>query len=610
MLAFALVLPMLAPQAGVIAADGEVCGYDGVTYDSETTAEEAGVDVSYDFACTNPDTESDLFEEKTEVEFAGMLIEIGSTDLPTTVIIRDNSDGHDYTVEISAETKMEGTVLSNWIPGDQVKVEGLKNENTENIEASELKNVSIDRRENKGVNGWITAINTETSEITYQWANVEHTFKYNDDTRFVVGAINPASASDLQINDRIRARLSDDTAKIVITLRRGEDLFMKIRTFRPNAELVRLDSTIVPTTIQVRMLRTPGIQAGDVNNLIGTEGTLITINITEDTKIVRKYFGKTGLDEFLIGDNLQIVGRVNDDGTVDAKLLKNNSIWQTVLRAHAGVVTEVNVDESYIMVNWTPVKPVTRKVLRERLNDDGDGEVIAQMVGAEDQRLRARPTLYSTQERVKILREKTLERIKNYKEKAVGVISRQLQAKKVQIERIRHENVKVKDLIERMPTKKMKVEINDDTTIIVAGNENATISEIANGDKVRVRGIRHASLPLISAETITVVARLPEIEEDLEVGLDEINEIVEEFVDEDEDDGNESDTEEVIEDEDDEEGNLEDEDDDDDMDDDSDDDNDGTDDDDNGTDDDSNDDDDTDDDSSDDDMDDDDDTQS
>ncbi|MCK5415989.1 hypothetical protein KAI92_01010 [Candidatus Parcubacteria bacterium] len=527
-----LIVPAIVPLTGLNAADGQVCGTDGITYVSTDAAGTAEVDVSYNFACTNPTSEDGLFEATTDIAFAGMLIEIGSTDLPTTVIIRDNETKHDYTVELDSETDLNGTVLSDWIPGDQIKVKGAKNENTENIETESLENVSISLRNNNGINGWITNISTSSKEITYQWANIEHTFSYTDDTRFVVGGINPASANDLKVNDRIRGRLVNSEAKIVVVLRRGENLFMKIRTFRPNAELVALDTTVVPAALEVKILPTPGLKSGDVNNLISGDGALVTVYVNENTKIVRKYFGETKLEEFSVGDKLKIVGRVNDNGSIDAKLLKNDSIWQTALKAHAGVVTDVNENENYIMVNWTPIKHITKEQLKIKLNSDDttdDTTVTAQMVETDpDLSTEATPTLYQVN---KIsLRDRIKNKVLSFKEEIIGTIKRKLKVREIAIERISHQNIKIKDLIQRMPTKKMKVEISDETTIIIGTNQNATISDIKNGDKVRVRGTRHVDLPLINAETIVVVSALPEIEEDEEALINDVNSTAEVIV--------------------------------------------------------------------------------
>ncbi len=525
-LALALILPLAAPVAPALAVDEtKVCGIDGVTYDSAEAAEAAGVDVSYEFACVNPASEENLYENESDVHLVGMLVEIGSTDVPTTIIVRPNEGGLDVTVNVTAETVMgqkrvQYTNLSDWIPGDQIRVIGKNNENTNVVDATILVNHSIVMHGNlfAGANGWITAIDKEAKEVTYQWNNNEHKFTYDDDTRFVAAGKNPASVDDLEINDRIRGRLlkrSGETpyAKIVVVLRRGANLFMKIRTFRPNAVLTRLDSTVVPTTIQVKILNTPSLKANDVNNLIGTEGTLVTVNIDENTRIVRKYFGKTTLEEFSVGDHLSVVGRINDDGTVDAKMVKNNSIWKTSTQGHAGVVTDVNTEESYIMVNWTPIKQATNKMLRERLQE-ADNTVTAQSVNQA-----------GTKQRIRNL-------IQNRMQTGTST-DRTVKYKKIITNRIQHSGLKLKDLVTRKPVKKIRVNITEDTRIVIGTDTDGTIEDIKNGDKVRIRGVRDAQEQIVTAETIVIVNSLPEIEQNLDTEIDDINEVVAEIVDED-----------------------------------------------------------------------------
>ena len=530
-----LAIMFIVPLASPALAESQVCGMDGETYASGTAAEEAGTDISYDFACTSPTTEEGLYEETEDYNFAGMLKEVGSTDIPTTLVISRNSDGVDFTIEVNEDTVLgqrrdQYTHLSDWIPGDQIRVIGKKNTNTENIEATILVNLSIKVNTNHAANGWITAVDNDGKTITYQWDNREFTFAYDDDTKFVVGLKNPASAEDLVVGDRIRARLlmrqcfttpCESMAKIVVVLRRGEDLYMKIRTFRPNATLVRLDSSIVPTTIQVRIDPTKGLKANDVNNLIGTEGVLVTVNINEDTKIVRKYFGRTTLSEFSVGDKLFIVGRVNDDGTVDAKVIKNNSIWMTSTHGYPGVVTGVDVDNSYITINWTPIDYQPLKQLKNILNQPADNTVSAQTVAAE-----AVPVLYNAPDMTNSIAAKLKARLKEVKQEMVGKIKRTIVNKIIPIGRIQHEDITVGDLIKRHPAKKIRVDVTDKTKIVIGTNTNGSISDIQIGDKVRIRGVKHASLPIVTAQTIVVVNSLPEIEEPPETGLDIINAIV------------------------------------------------------------------------------------
>ena len=522
-----------------------VCGTDDQTYTNECQANAAGVDASYDGECKDVTDSANQEEETQDIQFVGMLIEIGSTDLPTSIIVRENGTDTDYTVNVDSETVMgqkrgENTSLSDWIPGDQIRVVGIMNENTGEVDASMLVDHSIKfgkTSNDHGINGWITSIDKDNKQIVYQWANQEHAFKYDDDTRFVSGLKNPASVDDLQVNDRIRGRVLSivgenipPTAKIVVVLRRGEDLFMKIRTFVPKATLVRLDSTIVPTTIQVKIAKTPGLRSGDVNNLIGTEGTLVTVNVTENTNIVRKYFGRTTLDEFSTGDRLHIVGRVNDDGTVDAKLIKNESIWKTSTQGHAGTVTEVNAADSYIMVNWVPVKHQPLFKLKKILKEEDENE------GSDVEAQTLKEKVQNVKEKIKkaTLRKDLLKRVKKTVEEKVGQFVRKVKQKIVEITRIAHPKVQLKKLITRLKAKKIRVDITPDTRIVVGTNEEATISDIQVGDKVRVRGTRHATLAIVTAETVVVVNSLPEIEEPIDSSLDDVNEVVDVIVTDDE----------------------------------------------------------------------------
>ncbi len=559
-LALAIILPTLS-LANIVQAETDsdsdsdttvctqeynpVCGVDNVTYSNACEAEAAGVDVSYEFACVNPTSEEGLYEAQSDVHFVGMLIEIGSTDIPTTIIVRANGTNKDYTINITANTILgqrrdQTTNLSDWIPGDQIRVIGTKNENTEVIDATILVNLSIVIRSNRGANGWITAIDKEAKKITYQWMNKEHSFLYDDNTRFVAGLKNPATVDDLKIGDRIRARLllrrgAEPLAKIVVVLRRGSTLFMKIRTFAPRATLVRLDSTIIPTTIQVKIKKTPGLKANDVNNLIGTEGALVTVNVTEETKIVRKYFGRTTLAELSVGDSLMIVGRVNDDGTVDAKLIKDNSIWKTSTRGRAGVVVGVDVEHSYLMVDWTPIRYLTRKQLKAKIKQADEAvtaQVMPTLLTRANNQAGATDSTNVNAKKVKLraLAARLRARIKKVTAKKVGKFLRRVRHKKVVINRIKHPRLKIRDLIKRQKTRRIRVDITPETRIVVGTNNNASISDIKVGDKVRIRGTKHAKLPIVVADVVVVVNSLPEIEESLDTAVDDVNEVVDEIV--------------------------------------------------------------------------------
>ena len=72
--------------------------------------------------------------------------------------------------------------------------------------------------------------------------------------------------------------------------------------------------------------------------------------------------------------------------------------------------------------------------------------------------------------------------------------------------------------------------IDDNTKIIVGTNADSTINDIVVGDKIRARGVWNKTDKSLTAETIVVVNSLPEIEEDPDTAINEINEVVSEII--------------------------------------------------------------------------------
>jgi hypothetical protein len=73
------------------------------------------------------------------------------------------------------------------------------------------------------------------------------------------------------------------------------------------------------------------------------DGKSIVVNITEDTKIVRRYYGKTDLSEINIGHQVTVFGLWTDDAetAIDAKLIRDLSI-QKRFGVFVGEVTAIS----------------------------------------------------------------------------------------------------------------------------------------------------------------------------------------------------------------------------------------------------------------------------
>jgi hypothetical protein len=288
-------------------------------------------------------------EPQSKVSFVGTLLEIGSTEVPTTLIVRTIKEG-DITVNVNEKTILikkrgEITKLEDWIPGDQLRVIGWRNENTRVVEASVIINHSMERKFHYGLNGWITAINKEASTFDIQWRNKIFTFRYNEKTHFVVPPKIQASIDDLKIGDRVRGRYIHPEgempqATIVVVLRRGSDLLMKVRTWVFEGELTEINSYNLPTDIKVEIKRVNG-RPEDINTLLKEKEERI-VHITEKTRLTSRFLGRTNLSDFFVGNGVMIVGRLNDDGTIEAKVLRNDSFWKLTPIERAGEIIAIN----------------------------------------------------------------------------------------------------------------------------------------------------------------------------------------------------------------------------------------------------------------------------
>jgi hypothetical protein len=360
----ALILLLPSPSLAAINTINDVS--------AEVTASDVGLS---EVEINNASTEATVAEENT-----GMLIEIGNTTAEnTTIIIRPNGatdDSDDQTVEIESSTLVltdsQGSAdLSDWIAGDQVTYTVDHYTNSGAKVAKKLRNRSF-KWNHRGKNGWIEALRPEVDEMDVTWNGKIFTLDTSE-ARMVAGEYNPATLDNFKVGDRIRARVVEDgdgnfstwDAKIIVALRRGNELFMRVTRWVVDATVIMIPEDVsLPATIEVEINPSKFFEEGDVNNLVGAPGEKIMVDIYEDTNLRRRYMGKAFLKEFSEGDHVRIIGRrAEDTGHLVAKFIKNNSIQALGVACHVAKVVAIDADQKSLEVslrrtqltnkNWT-----------------------------------------------------------------------------------------------------------------------------------------------------------------------------------------------------------------------------------------------------------------
>lgn len=344
-------------------------------------------------------SEEGSVDEDAMVDFEkiGQLVEIEGTEVPTSVVITEvefTKNGptfkDQYTINIYDSTELDFQ-LNWWMAGDLIKVEGEMNESTGLVDATEIKHLSHGGKFNIGHNGWIDEINTEENYLQVQWFNELTKVNIIDETRIIIPGIGDVTINDLKLQDRVRirgAKVADKeiNAKTIIVLRRGKIKFVKLRTKKFLANYV-------------------GMQDENTFTVEGRRDTY-TVHLTDYTKILINKEKQADMSNFSEGDRLFLVARLNDDGTLDAK----------VVRDFVG------------------------------LNEGGS---------------------------------------------IVGVVGRIDETNGVIILKFHH--------------KKFRVDIDENTEIVDEDGNTLTVSDLERGHRIRVEGTKHESLPLIAADTITVI---------------------------------------------------------------------------------------------------------
>ena len=78
---------------------------------------------------------------------------------------------------------------------------------------------------------------------------------------------------------------------------------------------------------------------------------IVIVHVTADTNIVPKYMGKADLSELAVGDKLMVVGKLQEDGSVNANLVKDQSIHVTFFARNGEVMSIDTAANTFVIKN-------------------------------------------------------------------------------------------------------------------------------------------------------------------------------------------------------------------------------------------------------------------
>lgn len=126
-------------------------------------------------------------------------------------------------------------------------------------------------------------------------------------------------------------------------------------------ELVSMSGTTLPATIVVNVSKVAPKKNKKWTGAYPEVKKEMTVLVDANTKFVRKYWGKSSLEELTVGDKLDVRVKTNEDGTVTATLVKDDTLHWT-WKVHNGKIENLDATAKTFTLVQNNKKSVTVKV--------------------------------------------------------------------------------------------------------------------------------------------------------------------------------------------------------------------------------------------------------
>ncbi len=114
--------------------------------------------------------------------------------------------------------------------------------------------------------------------------------------------------------------------------------------------ITTLPSTSTPTSFTFTVISNSSTTLETNGVIKPANGTLITVAVANDTKLVRKFDGVSALSEFNVGDEIIVKGTFSSSTALSASWIRNESIRE---QNKNGIVSAIDSANQTVTLNWT-----------------------------------------------------------------------------------------------------------------------------------------------------------------------------------------------------------------------------------------------------------------
>lgn len=264
------------------------------------------------------------------ITVTGTLTAISGTALPATLSLLVGATT--YTVEVPTTAKIirrynGASDLGEFLINDRVEVRGnALNDAANTINATRVKNWSM-QRVGGTFKGTIVTTDCANNMFTYKPDKRDQQTVYLSATTKITRAGEKGTCAGLKNGERAKViGLWRESSKRID----ADRVIVDMKTITGTIASITLTNGGLPATLTID--RKVKVESSSVKvSTSGSDDAMTTetwtVNVTSATKLFRRYMGKATIEEYLVGDKVEVRGtRTADANTINANVIRNNSL--------------------------------------------------------------------------------------------------------------------------------------------------------------------------------------------------------------------------------------------------------------------------------------------